>query len=157
MVRKLPRWGMVVGCVLLLNAPAGGQTPGPSPSPTPLFSGPGWAPPPAPGLALVQQPPDKEKPKPPVVDFAQLPPPRAEAPAGLNPNMIGDFLGTYYFFPVTVATTTTVPDLGFLVVPGTATKVVRVPLLSRGAFKIGENESPRPQDRLFFSDRKSVV
>jgi hypothetical protein len=33
--------------------------------------------------------------------------------------------------------------------PGGATRVIRVPIASAGAFKIADNESPRPQDRAF--------
>jgi hypothetical protein len=42
---------------------------------------------------------------------------------------------------------------GFIIVNGQPTvRAARVPLAARGAFKISENESPRPQDRVFISD-----
>jgi hypothetical protein len=84
----------------------------------------------------------------------------SEASAGLNANMMGDFPARFALrpFPVpglhlltvstmttfgTVTTTTTTPVL----VPA----AVRVAIPIEGAFKIAENESPRPQDRIFLT------
>lgn len=55
----------------------------------------------------------------------------------LAQNMVGDFIG--------------VPAFINLRGPNGATRTARIPLFSRGAFKIAENESPRPQDRVFFN------
>jgi hypothetical protein len=92
------------------------------------------------------------------------------------PHMIGDFFGqrTGRLVPVPVVETTVVPNVQtitttdtsgniitqFIVSPPTVTTTalpsVRVvqafdPVVARGDFKIGENESPRPQDRVFIN------
>lgn len=116
---------------------------------------------------------DDKKPLPPPVDFTQAPP-RSEAPLGFNPNMIGDYSGvtglrrimipaTAAFFaplgpPVSPPSNVIalppgpVPP-GFTIAAATVSVpvAVRVPIGGRGPFKIGENESPRPQDRVFFT------
>jgi hypothetical protein len=49
----------------------------------------------------------------------------------------------------TQTTTTQVPII--TVNPTNVQTTVRVPIATHGAFKIGENESPRPEDRIFFT------
>jgi hypothetical protein len=97
-----------------------------------------------------------------------------EAPEGINPRMIGDLPGTFslarILLPavVTTQTFTTLTTVrtganGQLVfittkVPGpviqTQTNVLvisRVPLPFAGAMKVGENQSPAPEDRVFLT------
>lgn len=91
--------------------------------------------------------------------------PRSDLPTGFNPHMMGDF-GVYFArrtFTVTGTTTQTrtilVPDnRGILVpqtitttTPTTQTRTILIPIASAGGLKIAENESPRPQDRVFFT------
>lgn len=113
-----------------------------------------------------KKPPEKKgTPAPDVFDPTLLP--RADIPTGFNPHMLGDFPG--YFAqrritvigtqttttttvtrnnngiegPVTTTTTTTTP-VAF-------TRTIVVPVPAAGAFKIAENASPRPVDRVFFT------
>jgi len=173
---------MVLGLSLGVSGLAGAQEPGPrAASQLDL--------PPFHGSVLAQQQPgkdkkpdDKEKKEdkkttPPLVDFTALPPSRAEAPVGLNPNMIGDFSGLSGLKTILVpATATFFVPAPRLPSPGPPAAInnpppgqtppgpnqprtitvyvpvdVHVPIAVRGAFKIGENESPRPQDRIFFT------
>ena len=100
-----------------------------------------------------------------------------ESTAGFNPHLMGDF-GTFYSRIVitvtslqTVTTTTTIngpppingpPQISnspaqppgrtittTTTIPVTTTRVVFIPVSGMGAFNVGENESPRPQDRVF--------
>jgi hypothetical protein len=86
-------------------------------------------------------------------------------PGAGHPQMVGDLYGGTFVrrrltFPtnVTLQVTTTRFDVGTqsvtttsqnVTVPSTITREVNVPLISPGPFKIGENESPRPMDRVF--------
>lgn len=75
--------------------------------------------------------------------FAQAPEAGAEAASSFNPQMMGDILGY-------AAERTVFVNRGATISPhGTAT--ARVPLAQRGPFKIADNESPRPQDRIFIT------
>jgi hypothetical protein len=123
------------------------------------------------------QPKDKDKDKkipekkitdPPVTDaFAGTLFPRSDLPTGFNPHMMGDFQG--YFARVSVnvlgtqTTTTTatirnggVPPTSSTVTTTTTTPVsqsrtILVPVPGLGGFKIADNASPMPQDRVFFT------
>jgi hypothetical protein len=123
---------------------------------------------------------DKEKPPPPVPpapesdQLAAAPPTGLEAPEGINPRMIGDLPGTFSLAKIllpTVVTTQTFKLLTFtrqtatgvlqtvtIRVPGptfqtvtNAPVVTRVVLPFAGAMKIGENQSPAPEDRVFLT------
>jgi hypothetical protein len=89
-------------------------------------------------------------------------------PTGFNPHMMGDFPGTFARQTVTVfgvQTITTVftdnepkqdklPAIVKVTTtqkPTSKTITVLVPVSSLGAFKIAENESPMPADRVFFT------
>lgn len=110
---------------------------------------------------LAEAQPAQDKPKPPPVDQTPSPPPRSEPYAGLNPHMIGD-LPISGFLPYSIVVpgfaTLRVPfvdangqistRLVFVPVPGVPRDVF-VPIIGRGPFKIGENESPFPQCRIF--------
>jgi hypothetical protein len=88
-------------------------------------------------------------------------------PGAGHPQMVGDLQGGTFLrrlltFPtnVTLQVTTTRFDVGsqsvtttnrIVTVPSTITREVNVPLTSPGPFKIGENESPRPTDRVFMT------
>jgi hypothetical protein len=82
--------------------------------------------------------PPPEAPAPPMTDaFAQGPPAGGGETVGFNPAMFGDIVGG--------------PSLLTTVrLPGGATVAARIPVVSRGGFKIADNESPRPTDRIFF-------
>lgn len=81
-----------------------------------------------------EQPPIAQ---PPVTDaFAQAPEAGTEAPASFNPQMLGDFLGG--------AACTAIPGFG-------SSYSARVPLAARGGYKISDNESPRPTNRIFLN------
>jgi hypothetical protein len=115
--------------------------------------------------------PDKdltEQPKLDIFDQALLP--RGETSTAFNPHMLGDFpvgfaretitlFGTLttttsvttfkqggtsgVLVPVTTTTTT--------VTPTSQTRTILVPYATAGAFKVAENASPRPQDRVFMT------
>lgn len=110
---------------------------------------------PAPGQFAVLQP-AQPQPEPPDV-FTQAPPqgPSGSSNAGSgHPHMIGDLNGGAYIRRILVCGTQT-----FVVDPGPQFPTVELPifcvaniaLASRGAFKIGENESPVPTDRVYLS------
>jgi hypothetical protein len=84
----------------------------------------------------------------------------SEASAGLNANMMGDFPARFALRPflipgfhilsastMTTFGTTTTTTITPVLVPA----AVRVAIPIEGAFKIAENESPRPQDRVFLT------
>jgi hypothetical protein len=110
--------------------------------------------------------------------FAPAPPSSGEVPLGFHPHMLGDFPGSFArqtisIFGIQTTTTTTTtrtPDKvidtprGPIKIPGqtitttnimttpiTQTRTVLVPNGALGAFKIAENASPRPVDRVFFT------
>jgi hypothetical protein len=106
--------------------------------------------------------------------FAQAPTTGGEAPTGLNPRMIGDFPGSFVLRTITVPsiqtiTTTSVTKtildksggpviitvvkpLATSQVPILVNTVTRVPVASSTiGFKVGENQSPTPEDRAFFT------
>jgi hypothetical protein len=81
--------------------------------------------------------PEQPMAQPPATDaFAQAPEAGTEAPSSFNPQMLGDFLGGSAF--------TSIPGFG-------SGYSARVPLAARGGFKIADNESPRPTNRVFIS------
>ncbi len=140
------------------NCPAPGMMPYPGTMPSyptapgampgmpsaPMPGQPGAAPA-QPGTAPAQQAPGQEAAQPAATDFGQAPESGSSGYASAAPTMIGDFLGgatvrTTVFTPVAVSGTTVVRF---------ASRTVSVPVLGRGAFKIQENESPRPLDRVF--------
>ena len=113
---------------------------------------------------------------PPATDaFAQAPSRGGEAPGrGFNPHMLGDYQGLFVrrFVAVPAIQTTTlfVPTTGRGVIdkngvsvtvttlvpvtvqqPITVTVPFAAPIVSFGAFKIGENEGPAPEDRVFLT------
>jgi len=113
--------------------------------------------------------PDKEKKpiEPPKKDiFSDVALMGGQFPTGFNPQMMGDFLGGFMRRTIvetgtqTITTRTTKKNLGAVggivtttttqTVPVTRTRTIVTPIFSSGAFKIGENTSPRPQDRVFF-------
>jgi hypothetical protein len=110
--------------------------------------------------------------------FAPAPPSSGEVPLGFHPHMLGDFPGSFarqtitiFGVQTTVTTSTTVTKPMFIVVNGenvlvpgktitttksvttpiAQTRTVLVPVGALGAFKIAENASPRPVDRVFFT------
>lgn len=110
------------------------------------------------------------EPEPPPDLFAQAPaqgPSGSSNPGAGHPQMIGDLPGGIFLrrtmtFPTAVTlqvTTVRQAQVGMIVqnittvrniqVPGLITRDVNVPLSSRGPFKIGENESPLPMNRVF--------
>jgi hypothetical protein len=93
---------------------------------------------------------------------AQGAPPSAESQSsvGLNGNMMGDFPARFALrtFPIpglevlTVVTTSTAGTMRTITTaPVVVPSAVRVAIPTEGAFKIAENESPRPQDRVFLT------
>src|SRR5262249_43344362 len=110
--------------------------------------------------------PDKKLTEPPKIDlFAQAPTMAGDFPTFFNPNMMGDWptiiarqtrvmLGTQ---TTTVTTFTATFPNGFVPVITTTTvttplaqaRTVLVPVPTRGSFKIADNESPIPRDRVF--------
>jgi len=127
------------------------------------------------GQEKIPQPP--AQPVPPAEDvFAQAPAAGGEAPTGLNPRMIGDFPGNFVLRTITVptfqtitTTTTVLQQVGIdatgkpifqlvqvtgkpVQVPTTVPTVTRVPAGSSAiGFKVADNQSPEPGDRVFFS------
>jgi hypothetical protein len=84
--------------------------------------------------------------------FGQAPPAGAEAARTGLPNMIGDLgiYGTSMNFITTTQTISTRNSFGQTVTRTvTNRQVVHVPITTRGSFKISEDESPRPQDRIY--------
>jgi hypothetical protein len=105
-----------------------------------------------------QKPPEKKIVAPPETDvFSRVLVPRAEAPSGYNPHMLGDWSNKFARRQTTVvATQTTVVKetstgltLNTTTRTTTQTRTVLVPLPNHGAFKVAENASPRPIDRVF--------
>lgn len=104
----------------------------------------------------------KDKAAPPQADEELIgePPTPTEAVRGPNPNMMGDQMGQFAFRSVLLSSTGTVvvtiparqpPQQVVLQFPTTVQRNVRVPISQRGGIKIAENESPAPQDRVFFT------
>jgi hypothetical protein len=93
------------------------------------------------------QPMPPATPPPPAEGFASAPE-SAPAPAETYPpNMYGDFIGPFSTRFIVVRSTLQVNNQPL----GTTADVLaaREPDLASGAYKIAENESPRPQDRFF--------
>jgi hypothetical protein len=113
------------------------------------------------------QPSDKNKELPPPETdvFAQAPPATGEVPTGFNPHMMGDFGALFALQRITIFGIQTRNDLEILYISGnpvntestttttttTRTASIRVPVATLGAFKIADNGSPRPQDRVFLT------
>ena len=116
------------------------------------------------------KPPDKEKAPPPkkltepaqTDVFAQAPTMSSEFPTGFNPNMLGDFHGYFARQTFAVLGTQTVNTNKVFVgsaplittnavatVPTVQNRTALVPFSAYGDFKIADNESPRPTDRVF--------
>jgi hypothetical protein len=119
------------------------------------------------------EPKDRQD-QPPMVDpqaFAQAPAAGGEGGMSFNPAMFGD-LGVSGSYRVIIPGSTTVipgtttivlvptPPSGTLVpqpvttpstVISTPSRVISVPIVGHAAFKIADNESPRPTDRVFFT------
>ena len=104
--------------------------------------------------------PDQKLTEPPDIDVFAQTPMSNEFPTGFNPHMLGDFPGAFVRKNITVFATQTVIQTCNCNVPQiipTATtvqtvpvqKAVLIPVNNAGAFKIADNESPRPQDRVF--------
>ena len=116
--------------------PQPGQVPGQAPSPTPA---------PSPALSPVQTP-EAAAAAPQTEAFSQAPAAGGAAAFAFVPNMIGD-LG---FSALAAAGTSTVTPRPPVSVPGKAGGLVgAIAATGQGAFKITENESPRPVDRVF--------
>jgi hypothetical protein len=88
----------------------------------------------------------------PMVDaqaFAQAPAAGGSAELSFNPAMFGDLAGSGIAFvnvPVVIRGGTPSTPTSTL-----STSRVRVPIITHGSFKISDNESPRPTDRVFFT------
>lgn len=136
------------------------------------------APPPEEFPALNQEAGGKDPPKPPdkklppkkeIDPFTPAPLSRGETSVGYNPQMLGDFGGILALQRITVigtqTTTTTTTfvrrnkDGTFNTFTKTAkvpkpisqSKLVLIPVASAGVFKVAENESPMPRDRVFLT------
>lgn len=86
--------------------------------------------------------------------FAQAPPAGGEGAQTALPQMIGDLgiSGSTLQFVTSTRTITTRNAFGLTVTRTVTTRTpIHVPIASRGIFKISDDESPRPQDRVFFS------
>lgn len=84
--------------------------------------------------------------------FAQAPAQGTAATAGFNPNMIGDFNG--YFTCVESKSYSSSYHYDSSYSSSSSSNVRKscyLPIPQRAAFKIAENESPRPQDRVYFT------
>jgi hypothetical protein len=97
--------------------------------------------------------PKKKDEAPPVDLLAQAPAERpdfASLPRIRAPQFLGDFLGSYVQRGITVSPTVTltaVRTVGLSAAP--VTRDILVPDVLLGAYKIAENESPAPEDRVF--------
>ncbi len=90
--------------------------------------------------------------------FAQGPPAGTETSGGFNPQMMGDFAAYPSVSTITVRALLSNTSLGLPYdIPNFATVTEQVRALvadvSRGAFKIAEDESPQPQDRVYVDFR----
>jgi hypothetical protein len=132
---------------------------------------------PAPDMVPDLKQPDVKPPPPPLPQPQTLDPfdpfgspgsTSGESTAGFNPHMMGDFATIYARQNVTVTTVTTTSitntntTISYMP-PGSQTtsstststslsnqtRTLLIPIASLGAFNIAENESPRPQDRVF--------
>ncbi len=83
--------------------------------------------------------------------FAQAPAAGGEAGMSFNPAMFGDIVGSgrssVYVPAFQVIHTTN--SLGTTTTTTIFTRQVQVPVVTTGSFKISDNESPRPTDRIF--------
>jgi hypothetical protein len=149
-----PRWAILVGSLLLSVLPVptvqaqllpwrrSADTCPPAPCPTV----PQLQPVPAPPQAAPTPTPEQQTPVPPAPQAGEEPsfsPERFAATGGesvalATPNMIGDLLGPFALLATGPTPTARTP------------RSPLVPFFARGAFKISENESPRPQDRILF-------
>jgi len=77
-------------------------------------------------------------------EFGQGPQATQEVSQSFNPNMIGDFWGKYGIFNLNIRTRETQQNP-----KGIINAQTRAPFPASGAIKLAENESPRPQDRVF--------
>src|SRR5262245_15021068 len=131
------RWNFILVAAGLLPAATavGGDCKAPPRCWPPAFA-PAPQPQPQPGPQPQPQPPPQPQPEPavPADMFAQAPPAGTGGGATFNPQIIGD-LGVGGFVRPAGGTR-----------PGSTT-----PIVARGTFKIGENESPRPENRIWIN------
>ena len=96
-----------------------------------------------------------DKTAPPQVDLSVAPPTTAEATPAPSFNMIGDpppLLYSLVLVPIPSLAKLIIPDGGQTIdIPFRGQRAVRVPVAGPMGFKIAENESPLPQDRVFFT------
>jgi hypothetical protein len=114
--------------------------PGTIPGTTPTTPGAAAQPP-----AMTAQPPSTDA-------FAQAPPAGGEAAQSALPNMIGDLgiSSSTLQFITSTQTVTSINSFGQSVTRTVTTRTpIHVPIVSRGIFKISDDESPRPQDRVY--------
>ena len=92
----------------------------------------------------------------PKIDFSEAPPQTAEAPPAPSFNMIGDpppllyellFVNVASLAKVKISQTSSQT----IDIPFNGKRAVRVAVAGGGPFKIADNESPLPQDRVFFT------
>jgi hypothetical protein len=94
----------------------------------------------------------------------QSPSQGSELSAGFSPQMVGDFPGLFGLSSILVPSVQTITTFQLVnmkgqvvlvrvtqVVPVTVASTVRVPVAGPGAFKIAENESPAPDNRVFLT------
>ena len=91
----------------------------------------------------------------PAEPFAQAPEAGTQAAETYNPNMFGDLIGPFGTQRIQTGRTRLVrvpfPGGSFSLVRVPVILEVREPLADRGTFKIADNESPRPVDRVFIN------
>jgi hypothetical protein len=161
MRRTKPWWA--IWLILLTASQASSQ----GMSSTPLVSSDIGSPVPVWVRAQAEGPQDQKKePKQLPDEFTQAPGMGGEAPVGINPRMIGELpINSFALRFLTFGTTQTISTFQLATNIGNAPKVVpltiqmpttvttfmRVPVFSGGASKIGENQSPMPEDRVFFT------
>ena len=118
-------------------------------------------------LVLVAQQPEKkgdkekkqDKTAEPKIEFTRPEVEPGEATRGPRPNMIADLPPVSYalvFVPIPSLAKLKIPPIRngggqTIDIPFTGQRAVRVPVAGPGGFKIAENESPFPQDRVFFT------
>jgi hypothetical protein len=96
--------------------------------------------------------------------FASAAPTGSEAPARLNPNMIGDLPGFFSLQRILIGTVQNIVTINQIEtesgiirtvtvkqVPTTVSILARIPLAFSGPIKIAENQSPLPSDRAFLA------
>jgi hypothetical protein len=167
-MRNKPSCLALAVCLALGTGAARGQAPDKPLEKTPVSPAPVVAPvrtglpvPAAPGLSFSKGLPEAgegPRPYPDNPPLPPLPPPPPPPPAPFpapEPQMIGDFFSPFALVPVSQRVQVNVavggaPGPG-LVAAAQLNAAVPVPVLGPAAFKIADNESPRPLDRVFFT------